>query len=383
MDDQASQIRKAKAELAALTPPKIVSIEDFGFTPFTYKLAIFTYNLVFTIIGVVKFICVVGGILPCICALVWLISVFHKSGPANMTLVIFLTWAGTLWASNIAIEYLERVGKPGTNYLKRINEYNNAYNHFNAKRCELQNILDKIEHPYKWGLQSDSRCVVIDTETRWHISKGETPILKEFAYSIIQPDGFVLLRKNFYFYCKSGNKDNNCNTEKAQSETHHSIDIKTALCAFVDDVSVYKCECVIGHNLEFDEGILMLVFKNENMRFNVLDGMLKICTMKEGTHVTKIVNRSHEHPDRSREILDEFRSDHDMRFKKNKELYKATKRCILHPAYSPPPRGSHNYKYPTLQELYKFYTGNDITNWHNAQCDVDACQACFLKMVIR
>jgi DNA polymerase III epsilon subunit-like protein len=109
--------------------------------------------------------------------------------------------------------------------------------------------------------------------------------------------------------------------------------IKVVLSDFVDDMK--KSEKIVAHNLEFDKGVISA----ELFRMGLADDARQLmnfnnlCTMKSTTNLVRIKN-----------------------------------------SYG-------SFKWPKLEELYKFLFGHVFENAHHAMCDVDALVACYYKLV--
>jgi DNA polymerase-3 subunit epsilon len=100
--------------------------------------------------------------------------------------------------------------------------------------------------------------------------------------------------------------------------------------------SLIECETIVAHNLSFDENVIL----NHTHRINdklLRDrwlSMERLCTMKMGKDVLKLPRKN----------------------------------------------GYYGYKYPKLQELYRYYYGDDFEGAHDAMNDVVACADCFKKI---
>ena len=112
-------------------------------------------------------------------------------------------------------------------------------------------------------------------------------------------------------------------------------DISVVLTNFVKDMT--RSDKIVAHNLEFDKSVLSA----ELFRIGLVDearrlmNFKNLCTMKSTTNLVKIPN-----------------------------------------AYG-------SFKWPKLEELYKFLFGHVFENAHHAMCDVDALVACYYRLVER
>lgn len=100
--------------------------------------------------------------------------------------------------------------------------------------------------------------------------------------------------------------------------------------------SLLRCNTIVSHNILFDYNVLLNHLYRFNLQnlFFLFSSKNKFCTSYESTNILKL----------------------DMNFKCN------------------------YYKYPSLQELYKFYFNKKINNQHNALNDTIACADCFTKL---
>lgn len=112
-------------------------------------------------------------------------------------------------------------------------------------------------------------------------------------------------------------------------------DISVVLADFVKDMK--RSDKIVAHNLEFDKSVLSA----ELFRMGLVDearrlmNFKNLCTMKSTTNLVKIPN-----------------------------------------AYG-------SFKWPKLEELYKFLFGHVFENAHHAMCDVDALVECYYRLVER
>jgi len=125
------------------------------------------------------------------------------------------------------------------------------------------------------------------------------------------------------------------NTEKMRQE---GIDPKIAIEEFIVDLS--KCDMIVGHNIDFDKGVLFEEFKRNKMIDYKLVQKPVYCTMTMGKNVCKI-----------------------------EKLNKKT--------------GDKYYKYPKLIELYEHLFQQKPVNLHNSLIDVLVTCRCFGKIYLK
>ena len=134
---------------------------------------------------------------------------------------------------------------------------------------------------------------------------------------VIQPNGFKIPSDSIEIH--------GITNEEAKEKGHTLESVLTHLFALIN-----KVDCLIGHNISFDEKILGSEFLRNNM-INVLESKKKFCTMKYGIEFYKKIN-------------------------------------------------SYNTKWPTLKELYSTLFGYTFENSHNALADAKATAECFWEL---
>ena len=140
----------------------------------------------------------------------------------------------------------------------------------------------------------------------------------------IEQADYIIKPENFTIPADAA-KVHGITTEKALAEGE---DLEKILNIFNDLIE--KSECIVAHNIGFDEKILGA----ELLRKNVLskfENKKKLCTMKASTNYCKIP-------------------------------------------------GSYGYKWPKLSELHISLFGCDFEDAHNAFADIDATEKCFWEM---
>jgi len=100
--------------------------------------------------------------------------------------------------------------------------------------------------------------------------------------------------------------------------------------------AIYKCDLIIGHNLQFDKTLIMVEMMRNKIKFNF--NKSEYCTMKNSINLCKIES-------------------------KNNYIGK-----------------SNNYKYPKLSELVNYLFSESADNLHDALSDVLYTLKCYLKM---
>jgi DNA polymerase III epsilon subunit-like protein len=93
-----------------------------------------------------------------------------------------------------------------------------------------------------------------------------------------------------------------------------------------------QAEIVVAHNLAFDTSIMKTALHRLGQKPHRLDGRQLVCTKEASTDVLKLP-------------------------------------------------GQYGYKWPTLAEAYRHYTGLEIDGAHDALVDTEACLAVFRGLV--
>ena len=115
----------------------------------------------------------------------------------------------------------------------------------------------------------------------------------------------------------------------------YSRKIETVLADFVADMR--KSDIIVAHNLAFDKSVVSAELFRMGLEDDaqLLMDFNSLCTMKSTTNLVKI------------------------------------------------PSAYGSFKWPKLEELYKFLFGRVFENAHHAMCDVDALVACYYRLVER
>jgi DNA polymerase III epsilon subunit-like protein len=158
------------------------------------------------------------------------------------------------------------------------------------------------------------------TQIAWEVLDLMTgEVIKKYQ-SFIKPDGWTIPDEDFFV-------QNNMSTERCEAEGKPATEVYDIL---VDDMN--RCTLIVCHNAAFDVPTL----KADMIRYQkkVTAKLVEVCTMKESTNYCKIPNA----------------------------------------------RGN-GYKWPKLEELYKFLFAKEMQGAHDAFCDTSACRECFVKLV--
>lgn len=187
----------------------------------------------------------------------------------------------------------------------------------------------------------------VDSETTgkiigWNPSVEDVdkfPRLVQLGYIVTDDDGGVieeyecLLKPVGFEIPAEATAIHGITTERALAE---GKDVGTELSILA--VWVNSCDKVIGHNVDFDTGVIGAEFYRLH-QWNIFSGKTKVCTMKLGTDF-----------------------------------------CQL-PKTNPRARGT--YKYPSLRELYEKLFNSDMGAAHTALQDIRNTALCYGEMVER
>ena len=140
---------------------------------------------------------------------------------------------------------------------------------------------------------------------------------------IVKPDGKFTIPKD-------AENVHGISTQQAESE---GIEIKSALIAFI--TAADKCQILSAHNISFDLPIIKTECSRNGIDCTSLGAKKQICTMKSSISLCKI-------------------------------------------------RGATGgYKFPKLEELYKYLFAKDVTQIHRAEDDVRILALCFFELLKR
>ena len=134
---------------------------------------------------------------------------------------------------------------------------------------------------------------------------------------IVKPQGFTIP--------KDAEKIHRISNEKAMTE---GVALKKVLNHF--SIAINESNCLVAHNMSFDEKIVGAEFIRENIKNNLFDIPI-ICTMESSTDYCKLP-------------------------------------------------GPYGYKWPSLSELHYKLFNHNFEEAHNANIDVKACAKCFFKL---
>lgn len=140
----------------------------------------------------------------------------------------------------------------------------------------------------------------------------------ESASHIIKPVGFEIPY--------DAQKVHGISTVRALAEGE---ELSTVLWEFVEAIN--KAKFLVAHNISFDEKIVGAEFIRENIIFNNMDNVKKLCTKELSTDYCKLP-------------------------------------------------GPYGYKWPNLSELHLTLFRTHFEEAHNAETDVRACARCFFEL---
>jgi DNA polymerase-3 subunit epsilon len=159
------------------------------------------------------------------------------------------------------------------------------------------------------------------TQLAWILADADAHVIKAASH-LIRPDGWTIPKEKFFI-------ENGHSTERSIAE---GVELGPVLEDFL--LAKQSASTLVAHNLNFDHRIVWseIIRAGKTPR----SGMEKICTMLHGTATAQI----------------------------------------------PATRGS-GYKWPTLEELYRFLFNKGFDGAHDALADVTACMEIFFELVKR
>lgn len=152
-------------------------------------------------------------------------------------------------------------------------------------------------------------------------------LLVDDNFNIVSERDIIIKPENFAIPTMVSNL-HGITTEKALSI---GIELSSALSMFLDDIS--KSKICVGHNVEFDKKIVCCELYRKGMR-DTLAFLPSTCTMQSTVNLCKIP-------------------------------------------------GNYGYRYPKLQELYKYLFGLSFVDAHNSLADVRATFQCYKELKSR
>lgn len=135
----------------------------------------------------------------------------------------------------------------------------------------------------------------------------------------VKPDGWSVPKEPFWI-------EKGYSTERCEKE---GTPLKIILEMLINDIN--RAKYMVAHNVDFDHNILGAEMIRYGVRATTKTS--KICTMKIGTDICRI-----------------------------------------------PGNYDKGYKWPKLEELYRYLFGKDFIGAHDALSDVNATMECFFKM---
>jgi DNA polymerase III epsilon subunit-like protein len=190
-------------------------------------------------------------------------------------------------------------------------------------------------------VEDDKYIIVMDVETNGFIkSRTEQPHatnlwlfprIVQFSWGLYTEDGKCKEIKNYIikpddWMMNGSDRCHGISQEKAETE---GIDIKNVLTQYKNDIDNH-CMKVVCHNANFDIRVVASEFVRAKMETPIAE---TCCTMKEGVNYCKIT-----------------------------------------------PKVKGEYKWPSLQELYRKCFDEDLENAHNSYYDVVNCARCYFKL---
>jgi DNA polymerase III subunit epsilon len=159
----------------------------------------------------------------------------------------------------------------------------------------------------------------------WQVADVSTEKLLRSRKFLIKPDGWTIPQEKFWI-------DNGF--FQGESESKGRL-MGRVMDVFIHDLNL--CDIIVAHNFNFDYPITAAEMIRYNKEPEKRPDRLKICTMENSVHLCKI----------------------------------------------PFPRGGRGYKWPKLEELYKYLFKDNMQGMHDAGHDVTACRLSFFELLRR
>lgn len=184
----------------------------------------------------------------------------------------------------------------------------------------------------------------LDTETTGLPTRYNAPVsdvhcwprMVQVAWVLVDPEGHELtahchiIRPDGFSIPADAVRVHGITTEIARL---HGIDVHRALDELTLDLP--SASLLIGHNLDFDYGVVGAEYFRAGRKVNPLEGLQRYCTMKTTTELCRI------------------------------------------------PGGYGGYKWPTLDELHQTLFGKRLKAGHDALADARACARCYFALLKR
>lgn len=168
---------------------------------------------------------------------------------------------------------------------------------------------------------SDVRAWPRMVQVAWMLADAQGHELASHCH-LIRPEGFTIPAEAVRIH--------GITTELARL---HGVDVHRALDELVVDLP--QARLLVGHNLEFDYGVVGAEFFRAGSTVNPLDGLQRYCTMKTTADLCRI------------------------------------------------PGGYRGYKWPTLDELHWTLFRQELKAGHDALADARACAKCYFALLNR
>jgi DNA polymerase-3 subunit epsilon len=186
------------------------------------------------------------------------------------------------------------------------------------------------------------KALIFDTETtgmvKWKEppSHPEQPDLVQIAMLLVETEDWRMMsRTSLLVQLRDGAKI------EPEAEDTHGISAETCgrygvapivACSLFNQLCI-QADTIVAHNLSFDQSIMLTALHRLGDRPNRMEGKKLICTKEATTDILKL------------------------------------------------PGNYGKYKWPTLAEAYRHYTGQEIDGAHDALADTEACFAVYRALV--
>jgi len=186
------------------------------------------------------------------------------------------------------------------------------------------------------------KALIFDTETtgmvKWKEppSHPEQPDLVQIAMLLVETENWRMMsRTSLLVQLREGTKI------EPEAEATHGISAEVCgrygvapivACSLFNQLCI-QADTIVAHNLSFDQSIMLTALHRLGDRPNRMEGKKLVCTKEATTDILKL------------------------------------------------PGNYGKYKWPTLAEAYRHYTGQEIEGAHDALADTEACLAIYRALV--
>ena len=186
------------------------------------------------------------------------------------------------------------------------------------------------------------KALIFDTETtgmvKWKEppSHPEQPDLVQIAMLLVETDGWRMMSRNSLILQLAPGVEIDPEAEKTHgisAEVCERYGVAPIVACSLFNQLCMQADTIVAHNMSFDRSVMLTALHRLGNRPDRMDGKRLVCTKEATTDVLKL------------------------------------------------PGKYGDYKWPTLAEAYRHYTGLEIEGAHDALADTEACLAVFRSLI--